>query len=61
MPEKNQTVPEETLLSDEQLSETAKKNRETLKKVARIERFILFAVTAAFAVALIVMAVRMLG
>lgn len=60
MPEEKNTLPEESVLSDEQLSERAQKNREILKKTARIERFILLAVTAAFMVALIIMAIQLL-
>ncbi|MBO7681478.1 MAG: hypothetical protein ILO43_05555 [Clostridia bacterium] len=59
MPEEKKTLPEESVLSDEQLSERAQKNREILKKTARVERFILLAVTAAFMIALIVMAIQM--
>lgn len=60
MPEEKKTLPEESVLSDEALSENAQKNRDILKKTARIERFILLAVTAAFVVALIVMAIQLL-
>lgn len=60
MPEEKNNLPEESVLSDEQLSERAQKNREILKKTARIERFILLAVTAAFMVALIIMAIQLL-
>lgn len=60
MPEEKKTLPEDSVLSDEYLSENAKKNREILKKTARIERIILLAVTAAFVVALIIMAMRLL-
>lgn len=60
MPEEKKTLPEESVLSDEQLSERARKNREILKKTARVERIILLSLTAAFMVALILMAIRML-
>ena len=53
-------LPETSVLSDEQLSEKAKRNREILRKTALIERAVLLALTAAFMVAIIVMAIRFL-
>ena len=53
-------LPETSVLSDEQLSEKAKRNREILRKTAIIERAVLLALTAAFMVAIIVMAIRFL-
>lgn len=50
---------ETSALSDEQLSENARKNREILKRTATIERAILLAITFAFVVALIIMSIRM--
>lgn len=52
-------LPEASVLSDEQLSENARKNREILKKTATIERAILLAITFAFVVALIVMGIKL--
>ena len=65
MSEENRPLPEEELpetsvLSDEQLSEKARRNREILRKTATIERAILLALTAAFMIAIIVMAVHLL-
>ena len=65
MSEEKRTLPEEELpetsvLSDEQLSENARRNREILRKTATIERAILLALTAAFMIAIIVMAVHLL-
>ena len=53
MSEEKRTLPEEELpetsvLSDEQLSENARRNREILRKTATIERAILIALTIAF-------------
>ena len=50
MSEEKRTLPEEELpetsvLSDEQLSENARRNREILRKTATIERAILIALT----------------
>ena len=53
-------LPETSVLSDEQLSEKARRNREILRKTATIERAILLALTAAFMIAIIVMAVHLL-
>lgn len=53
-------LPETSALSDEQLSENARRNREILKKTATIERAILLALTFAFVVAIIVMGIRLL-
>ena len=53
-------LPETSVLSDEQLSEKAKRNREILRKTALIERAVLLALTAAFMIAIIVMAVHLL-
>lgn len=52
-------LPEASALSDEQLSENARKNREILKRTATIERAILLAITFAFVIALIVMGIRL--
>lgn len=48
-------LPETSVLSDEQLSENAKRNREILKRTAAIERALLLAITFAFVVALVIM------
>ena len=53
-------LPETSVLSDEQLSEKARRNREILRKTATIERAILLALTAAFMIAILVMAVHLL-
>ena len=53
-------LPETSVLSDDQLSEKARRNREILRKTATIERAILLALTAAFMIAIIVMAVHLL-
>lgn len=53
-------LPETSALSDEQLSENARRNREILKKTATIERAILIALTLAFLIALIVMSIHLL-
>lgn len=50
---------EESLLSDEKLSENAERNRQILRRTALIERGILIAVTIGILVALIIMGFRM--
>ena len=65
MSEEKRTLPEEELpetsvLSDEQLSENARRNREILRKTATIERAILIALTIAFLIAIAVMAIKLL-
>ncbi|MBQ8925840.1 MAG: hypothetical protein IJ051_06240 [Clostridia bacterium] len=53
-------LPETSVLTDEQLSENARRNREILKKTATIERAILIALTIAFLIAIIVMGIKLL-
>jgi hypothetical protein len=53
-------LPETSVLSDEQLSENARRNREILRKTATIERAILIALTIAFLIAIAVMAIKLL-
>lgn len=65
MSEEKRTLPEEKLpetsvLSDEQLSENARRNREILRKTATIERAILIALTIAFLIAIAVMGIKLL-
>ena len=65
MSEDKRTLPEEELpetsvLSDEQLSENARRNREILRKTATIERAILIALTIAFLIAIAVMGIKLL-
>ncbi|MBO6153228.1 MAG: hypothetical protein VZR25_03000 [Acutalibacteraceae bacterium] len=65
MSEEKRTLPEEELpetsvLSDEQLSENARRNREILRKTATIERAILIALTIAFLIAIAVMGIKLL-
>ena len=65
MSEEKRTLPEEELpetsvLSDEQLSENARRNRELLRKTATIERAILIALTIAFLIAIAVMGIKLL-
>ena len=65
MSEEKRTLPEEELpetsvLSDEQLSENARRNREILRKTATIERAILIALTIAFFIAIAVMGIKLL-
>lgn len=65
MSEEKRTLPEEELpetsvLSDEQLSENARRNREILRKTATIERAILIALTIAFLIAIVVMGIKLL-
>ena len=65
MSEEKRTLPEEELpetsvLSDEQLSENARRNREILRKTATIERAILIALTIAFLIAIAVRGIKLL-
>ena len=65
MSEEKRTLPEEELpetsvLSDEQLAENARRNREILRKTATIERAILIALTIAFLIAIAVMGIKLL-
>ena len=65
MSEEKRTLPEEELpetsvLSDEQLSENARRNREILRKTTTIERAILIALTIAFLIAIAVMGIKLL-
>ena len=65
MSEEKRTLPEEELpetsvLSDEQLSENARRNRVILRKTATIERAILIALTIAFLIAIAVMGIKLL-
>ena len=65
MSEEKRTLPEEELpetsvLSDEQLSENARRNREILRKTATIERAILIALSIAFLIAIAVMGIKLL-
>ena len=60
MSEEKRPLPEEELPETSVLSEKAKRNREILRKTAIIERAVLLALTAAFMVAIIVMAIRFL-
>ncbi len=65
MSEEKRTLPEEELpetsvLSDEQLSENARRNRKILRKTATIERAILIALTIAFLIAIAVMGIKLL-
>lgn len=65
MSEEKRTLPEEELpetsvLSDEQLSENARRKREILRKTATIERAILIALTIAFLIAIAVMGIKLL-
>ena len=65
MSEEKRTLPEEELpetsvLSDEQLSENARRNREIMRKTATIERAILIALTIAFLIAIAVMGIKLL-
>lgn len=65
MSEEKRTLPEEELpetsvLSDEQLSENARRNREILRKTATIERAILIALTIAFLIAIAVTGIKLL-
>ena len=65
MSEEKRTLPEEELpetsvLSDEQLSENARRNREILRKTATIDRAILIALTIAFLIAIAVMGIKLL-
>ena len=65
MSEEKRTLPEEELpetsvLSDEQLSGNARRNREILRKTATIERAILIALTIAFLIAIAVMGIKLL-
>lgn len=53
-------LPETSALSDEQLSENARRNREILRKTATIERAILIALTIAFLIAIAVMGIKLL-
>lgn len=53
-------LPETSVLSDEQLSENARRNREILRKTATIERAILIALTIAFLIAIAVMGIKLL-
>jgi hypothetical protein len=53
-------LPETSVLSDEQLSENARRNREILRKTATIERAILITLTIAFLIAIAVMAIKLL-
>lgn len=53
-------LPETSVLSDEHLSENARRNREILRKTATIERAILIALTIAFLIAIAVMGIKLL-